>query len=119
MSYRVKNFMRSEIVTIDVEASAFEASKIMAEKGIGYLIALKKCQPIGIVTERDLVQKVMANKKDPSKVKVSEFMSTPLITIDPDASIGDAASTMAEKGIRRLPVVRDNIENSEKPLILS
>jgi CBS domain-containing protein len=109
MSYPVKDYMRKDIATIDVEASAAEASKIMMEKNVGYAVVLEKSQPAGIITERDLVQKVMAKEKDPSMVEVGELMSTPLISIDPDATIEEAVRTMAENGIRKLPVVRSHI----------
>ena len=109
MSYRIKSYMRKNIVTVDAEASAAAASKTMKQNSVGHLIVLKNDRPAGIVTERDLVMKVMADERDPSKVKVSEFMSTSLITIDPDASVEDAVKIMVEKGIRRLPVVRDGI----------
>ena len=59
-----------------------------------------------MITERDLVQKVMAGEMDPSKVKVSEVMSTPLITVDPDATLEDGVNLMAKHGIQGLPVVR-------------
>jgi CBS domain-containing protein len=101
--------MSKEIATVEVGASAAEAPKLMAGKRVGYLIALDKAQPVGIVTERDLVMKVMAKDKDPSKVKISEIMSAPLITIDLDATVEEAVKTMAKHGIRRLPVVRDNV----------
>jgi CBS domain-containing protein len=101
--------MRRDIATSDAEASAFEASKIMLEKDIGYLIVLEKGQPAGIVTVRDLVMKVMAKGEDPSTVKISEIMSAPLVAIDPDATVEDAVETMVKHGIRTLAVVRDSI----------
>ena len=109
MSYRVKDYMRRDIVTVDIESSAVDASKLMLEKEVGCLIVLKNDQLAGIVTERDLVSRVMAKEKDPSKTPVSDFMSAPLITIDVDSSLEDAVKTMVEHGIRRLPVVHDNI----------
>ena len=109
MSYRIKDYMRKNIITVDAEASASTASKTMMENIVGYLIVLQNDQPAGIVTERDLVLKVMAKEREPLKVKVSEVMSTPLVTIDPDASVEDAVKTMVEHGIRRLPVVREGI----------
>ena len=109
MSFQIKNYMRKDIATIDVEYTAAEASKMMMDKVIGYLIVLERGKPTGIVTERDLVLKIMAKQKDPLKVKVSEIMSTPLVTIDPDTTLEDAVSTMVKHGIRRLPVVRQDI----------
>lgn len=109
MSYKVKDYMTKDVVTINAEDSAFEASKTMTADKRGYLVVLKKGQPFGIITEKDLVRKVMAKGADPSKVKISEVTSAPLITVDPDASIEDAVKIMAENGIRRLPVMRTGI----------
>ncbi len=100
--------MSSDIVTIDAGVSILEASKLMATKDIGYIIVLDETKPTGIVTERDII-KVIAKEKDPSKVKISEVMSTPLITIDPDSSVEDAVKIMSEHKIRRLPVVKNNV----------
>ena len=109
MSYSVKQYMRTDLPIVDVKNSAVEASKIMVEKEIGCAIVLDKNKPVGIVTEKDLVVKVMAKDKEPSKVMVSEIMTKPVITIEPDASIEDAVKIMAENGIRRLPVVHKGI----------
>jgi len=108
-SYLVKDYMGHDIVTVDVGESVLAASKLMDEKGIGYVIVLEKSKPTGIVTERDLVMKVMAKEQDPSTVKASKVMSTPLITVDPNANIETAVSIMAKHRIRRLPVVRENV----------
>src|SRR4030042_2597609 len=90
----VKNYMRKDISTISTEASAVEASKTMSTDKVGYIIALEKGRPVGIVTERDLVLKVMAEDKNPKETTISECMSTPLVTIDPDKSIEEAVETM-------------------------
>ncbi|OGD55879.1 hypothetical protein A3K78_05055 [Candidatus Bathyarchaeota archaeon RBG_13_52_12] len=105
----VKNYMRKDISTISTEASAVEASKTMSTDKVGYIIALEKGRPVGIVTERDLVLKVMAEDKNPKETTISECMSTPLVTIDPDKSIEEAVETMKKharaftpwRGIRR------------------
>lgn len=109
MSYKVKNYMRRDFSTIDVNDSAFEASRIMSDRREGCIIVLDKGRPVGIVTERDLVSKVMAKGVNPMDVKVAEIMSSPLITIDPDASVEEAVEVIVKNGIRRLPVVRDGI----------
>jgi CBS domain-containing protein len=109
MSYPVKSYMSRDIATVGVNDSAVAASKLMMEKGVDYLIVLEKGQPTGIVTNQNLVLKIMAKERDPSQVKVSEIMSQPLITIDPDATVEEAVETMVQHGIRRLPVVREDI----------
>ncbi len=105
----VKNYMSKNISTISTEESATEASKTMSIDKVGYLIALEKGRPGGIVTERDLVLKVMAKDRNPRETKISECMSTPLVTIDPDKGIEEAVETMKKHGFRRLPVVKNNI----------
>jgi CBS domain-containing protein len=109
MSYPVKSYMSRDIATVGVNDSAVATSKLMMEKGVDYLIVLEKGQPTGIVTDQNLVLKIMAKERDPSQVKVSEIMSQPLITIDPDATVEEAVETMVQHGIRRLPVVREDI----------
>jgi CBS domain-containing protein len=106
---QVKDYMRKDISTINSEAPTNEASKLMSKDKVGYLIVLENGTPVGIVTERDLVLKVMAIDRDPKTVKVSECMSSPLITIDPDKSIEDTVEVMKKNGFRRLPVVKNNI----------
>jgi CBS domain-containing protein len=101
--------MEREIATIGMDISASEASKLMMAKNVDYLIVFEKDVPAGIVTDRDLVRKIMVKDKEASKTVVSEIMSSPLITIDPDATVDEAVQIMIEKDIRRLPVRRDSI----------
>ncbi|MCX6655642.1 MAG: CBS domain-containing protein [Candidatus Bathyarchaeota archaeon] len=105
----VKNYMRKDISTISTEALATEASKTMLTDKVGYIIVLEKGRPVGIVTERDLVLKVMAEDKNPKETKISECMSSPLVTIDPDKNIEEAVESMKKHGFRRLPVVKNDI----------
>jgi CBS domain-containing protein len=109
MVYTVKDFMTKTIYTVDCNATVAEASKIMLEKNVGYLIVLDSGQPVGMISDRDIVFKVVALGKDPTNVKVGEVMSKPLITVDPDATISDAVEIMVKNGFRRIPVVKDGI----------
>jgi len=99
--------MTKDVVTIDINKSVVDAATLMNEKTIGCLVVVNKDVPVGIVTERDVVRKAVA-KNLPSHVKISEIMSTPLITIDPDSSLREAARLMLKNKIRRLPVVKTN-----------
>ena len=101
--------MRKNISTIDSGSSAVEASMVMSTDKVGYIIVLEKRRPVGMLTERDLVLKVMAEGKSPAKTKVAECMSSPLVMIDPDKSVEEAVETMKKHGFRRLLVVKDNI----------
>lgn len=109
MVYRVKDVMTKEIVTVNVDDTVSIASKVMAEKQGGYAVVLKAGKPVGIVTERDLVWKIIAKELDPSKIRVGEIMASPLITIDPDADLESAAEIMEKNRIRRLPVTRGDV----------
>ena len=105
----VKDYMRKNISTISTVRRAAEVSKTMSTDKVGYIIALEKGRPVGIVTERDLVLKILAKDKNPNEIKISECMSSPLVSIDPDKSIEEAVETMKKHGFRRLPVVKNNI----------
>lgn len=109
MAYKVKDLMTRDIVKVSVDDTVFGASKVMAEKQRGYALVLKEGKPTGIVTERDLVWKVMAKEVDPSRARVGEIMASPLITVDPDADLSTAAEIMEKSRIRRLPVARGDI----------
>jgi CBS domain-containing protein len=106
---RVKFLMSAPIVSVEPSTSALEAAKLMREKGIGALLVKRGDEVAGIVTERDLVYKVLAEGKDPAKVKVEEVMTpAPLQTIDVDATVEEAAALMTKKRVRRLIVVDSN-----------
>jgi CBS domain-containing protein len=93
----VKHIMSQDVVTITPEASMAEAAGIMGEKHIGSLIVTKYETPVGIVTERDLLSKVLALGKNPTEEKVEAVMSYPLITIGLTAKIKEAARIMIQK----------------------
>lgn len=104
---RVAEAMRTNIVTVDEGVSVAEASLSMYKKREGCAIVSRQGQPYGIITERDVTWKVAANGLDSRNVKVSEITSTPLITIDPDADLAEAAKIMKKNKIRRLAVVKE------------
>jgi CBS domain-containing protein len=103
----VKDLMTKNVVTIDVNKTVIEAAALMSQNDIGDLVVMDNNVPSGIVTERDLVRRVLAEGKSTS-TKVSEVMTTPLKVIDPEAPIKEAARRMVNRRIRRLPVIKDN-----------
>ncbi|KON27841.1 hypothetical protein AC480_04320 [miscellaneous Crenarchaeota group archaeon SMTZ1-55] len=111
MGCQVKKYMTKEVNTIDYDATVDAAAKIMAtdENYEGYVIVLEKGKPMGILTERDIVNKVVVGGLDASKTQVSKVMSTPLVTIDPDEDLLKASQVMKEQNVRKLVVVRDSI----------
>ena len=106
---RIVDAMRKNIVTADEGVSVAEASRIIREKNEGCAIILRQGMPVGIITERDVTWKVAGEGLDPKTVKVGEIMSSPLITVDPDADLVEGARLMSKHRIRRLAVARDEI----------
>ena len=104
---KVKNIMTKNVVSIGVNNSVFEAAELMTNKQVSCLVIMDGELPTGIVTERDVVRRVVA-KKLPLNTKISEVMSKALITIGPNASLKEAARLMSSNKIRRLPVVEQN-----------
>jgi IMP dehydrogenase len=109
MSYYVKDYMDKEFPTLEVEATAVAAAKILDKQRKGYVIVLEKGKPYGIVTEWDLVSKVLAKEKDPKKLTLKQIASTPLITIDPDEDLLKASELMQKNGVKRIPVVKGGV----------
>ena len=101
----VREAMTAKVLTIGPDANVATAAKLMAKNSVGSIVVVKSKKPIGILTERDLLMKVVSADLKPSKIPVKKVMSQPLVTITPDTDITDAARIMARNGIRRLPVV--------------
>jgi CBS domain-containing protein len=103
----VGDVMTYPAITEDEDASVAEISKCMKMSGIGSVVITKEDKPTGIVTDRDIVIKVMMKNRNPGKVKAKEIMSSPLMTIGADTSLKGACKLIVEKGIRRLLVIED------------
>ena len=103
----VRDVMTYPAITEDEDASVAEIAKCMKMSEIGSLVITKEDKPVGIVTDRDIVIKVMMKGRNRGKVKVKEIMSSPLVTIEADTSLRGACKLLLEKGIRRLLVIED------------
>ena len=102
----VKDVMSSPVVTLDEDATSNKVADLMDENELGcVIITNKKGQPVGIITERDLVTRVLAKNLKPDAVKAKEIMTSPLVTIEPEATISEAARRMSRLNIRRLGVI--------------
>ena len=91
--------------SIGIDATVAQAAKAMCQAEVGSVIILQNNKPIGIVTEEDIACKVVAKDLKPSTVHVNKIMSTPLITVSADKTVGDAATMMVKNKVRRLPVI--------------
>ena len=103
----VASIMIRDVITCDANDSVQEAANIMKDNGIGSLIITEKSNPAGIVTERDLVQKVLSKNLDASKTKIKKIMSFPLKSITSRETIEYASQYMREHKIKKLPVIDD------------
>lgn len=102
----VKDVMSSPVVTMDEDEASNKAAVTMDQNDLGCIIVTNKAgKSIGIITERDLVIRVLAKNLKPDTVKTKEIMTTPLVTIEPDATISEAARRMNRLDIRRLGVI--------------
>ncbi|HDN62548.1 MAG TPA: CBS domain-containing protein [Candidatus Bathyarchaeota archaeon] len=106
MKMLVKDVMSSPVITVNEDSTVEEAAKLMAEYNIGCVIVTKNNgKPVGIITENDLVRRVVSKNLRPSEVKSKEVMSSPLITIDPEKTVMEAARLMSKRNVRRLAVM--------------
>ena len=105
VSLKVEDVMVTEVVTIDENASVKEAAGIMNQFEIGSIIALRKGKAVGIITERDLLKRVIAESMDAEKTRVKDIMSSPLVVIAPGTEMEEAMRLMFEKKIKKLVVV--------------
>ena len=106
MKMLVKDVMSSPVITVKEDSTVEEVAKLMAKHNIGCVIVTKdKEKPIGIITEHDLVTRVMSKDLRPSEVKSKDVMSSPLITIESEKTIMEAARIMSKRNIRRLGVM--------------
>lgn len=103
IKYLVKHVISKELITVDINKKSKQAVEIMLANDIGSVIVTDNGKPVGIVTDKDVLKKGGLLKG--KNFSVGTYMSTPLVTIDVDAPIGEAAEIMAEKDIRRLIVV--------------
>lgn len=100
--------MSSPVITIDGEANVRDAALLMTDKRIGSILITERGQPVGIVTERDILARVVALCRDVCVTKMREIMSTPLITVPKNTGILEAMRKMREHGISRLVIMEGN-----------
>ena len=105
VTLKVEDVMTTDIITIDVNATVKKAAKIMDKNEISCLIAARKGTAVGIITERDLLKRIIVESKNPEKTKVKEVMSSPLEVVAPGTDLEKALRLMFRKKIKKLPVV--------------
>jgi CBS domain-containing protein len=107
---RAKDIMTKDVVTVDGSTTVADAVKLMKEKGVRALIVDRRGEDdaYGIVTQRDVVYRVVAERRDPKMVKVHEIMTKPLVVVNPDLDVVYVARLMAQQKLSRAPVLAEH-----------
>jgi len=104
----VEEVMSRDIVNIDCNKTVIEACKVYSKHKVGSLVVMDKNIIVGIVTERDTIERVILQNKDPKKTKIRDIMSPNIITVHALAPLERAAQIMKESNIKKLPVILNN-----------
>ncbi len=104
-----KDIVEKDFLSLPRNTTALEAARQMKAKSYGFvIIASEGGDPQGIVTEWDYLAKIVAEARDPAKVRLSEIMSGELVAVDANEGLDQVAQVMAQKGIRRVLVIKDH-----------
>ncbi len=106
----IKNIMTKNVSTISPEASVFQAAKLMSNKAFSCVVVTKNKKPVGIITERDLIQRVIMKEKSAKKTKVTEIMTDAVVSVPPESDLVPTGELMKKKKVRRFPVTNDKGE---------
>jgi CBS domain-containing protein len=101
----VKDVMVKEVITVNPDTKIRDAVELMNRNQIGCLVVTRKGKPVGIMTERDVLKKIVCRCKSPEQTKVSEIMSEPLVVGKVDMNWLDAARLMLDRNIKKLPIL--------------
>ncbi len=104
----LSELMERDVTSLPGTATVLDAAKFMTDMNVGSVIVMDDDSPSGLLTDRDIVAKVLAPGKDPNTTKIREIMVSPVVTISEDEDIVDVTQLMSTHGIRRLPVVDPN-----------
>ncbi len=107
MTVRLRDIMRAPIICIDVSGTVKETARKMVEHNIGSVVVTRDSEPVGIITKTDILKNVTSRGISSLEVKVSEIMSSPLITISAHVPIGDAALEMQAKKVKRFLITEN------------
>jgi CBS domain-containing protein len=103
----LRDVMVREVVKGDLDLTVLEAAKLMRKYDVDSIVVLDHGDPVGIVTEGDIISELVSKDVKPSKVKLKDIMTTPLITASPGDRLSDIAKKMASERIRKIPVIEN------------
>jgi signal-transduction protein with cAMP-binding, CBS, and nucleotidyltransferase domain len=107
MTATLREVMAKDPVTLSSDTPLVEAARNMKDKNIGDVIVLDGDNMCGVVTDRDIVVRAIAEGRDPEETKLGDVCTHDVVTLGPDASVDDAVKLMREKAVRRIPVEED------------
>jgi len=107
MSQKLRKIMIDKVVTVEPNATVKKAVELMNLHDIGCIVIVHSGKPVGIMTERDMLKRIIHKSRNPARTKVVDVMSKPLVTASPDMRAGDAAKLMFERNVKKLPVVEN------------
>jgi CBS domain-containing protein len=99
---------RRDLIKIDEGNSVYDAAKMMVENNRGSVVVTRRSESVGILTERDIMKKVVAKSLDPKSIKVKDVMTSPPVTIDKDRPLREAIDVMNRKKVRRMLVTENS-----------
>jgi len=108
MAKTVREVMTSKLCSIDTDKSVAYAAKMMRDEDVGIAPIVEGDRLVGVLTDRDIAVRVVAEGRDPDEVKVTEIASRDLVTLDPQQDLDEALRLMAQHQVRRLPVVEED-----------
>ncbi|MEM2840660.1 MAG: CBS domain-containing protein [Candidatus Bathyarchaeia archaeon] len=103
----VRDVMSGNVKTVRPNSTILEVVRKMNKFDVGSVVVVEGDRPVGIITERDILRRVLEVTLAPEALKAKEIMSSPLVTIGDHATLEEAARVMAERNIKKLPVVQD------------
>ena len=109
MAQRIEEIMTPNPTTIPASATLVAAARAMRDHDIGDVVVLEDSKPCGILTDRDVVVRAVATGKDPSTTTIAEICSRDVTTVSSKDTVDTAVALMAQKALRRLPVVDDDL----------
>jgi CBS domain-containing protein len=102
---KLQDVMSTDLISLETTTPAVEAARLMRDESVGNVLVTRNGDLCGIVTDRDLVVRCMAESQDAAKLELGELCSKELVTLARDSSISDAVQLMIERAVRRVPVV--------------
>ena len=105
---KVRDLMIKKVITVQQDASVYDAVKLLNKNKIGCLVVVYNDDIVGILTERDLLERVLEKCRNPKEIEISEIMTKTLILGRPDMEVFEATKLMMENKVKKLPIIKEH-----------